>query len=193
MAEYTFQGQLIIAPVSFESEQKVLSTKTWSSREERVTMDGQRWRISFGLEPDEGASLLPHLVASFGDEFDFIVPQPDAPSQDNPNNALIVEGTSEIGTNRVDIKTSDWRNLINRGRFIKFGNHNKLYMVVNITSDAIFIYPNLVSEVRDGFTLFCGTENVEMRAQYDTSMTKGITFSDGLLSDPGTVTLVEAV
>jgi hypothetical protein len=191
MADYTFQDMTIIAPVSFESEQKILSTKTWGSSEERVVMDGQRWKVTFNVEPHEGASLLPHLVSSFGDTFDFEMPQAEDPTLDHEFRHVYSTSAALAGTNAIQISDDD-RMLVAKGRFIKFNNHTKVYMIINLSSNTMYIYPELQSDISTGQYIPCG-RNVTMKCRYDTNMVRGITFSDGLLSDPGSITLVEAV
>jgi hypothetical protein len=63
-------------------------------------------------------------------------------------------------------------------------------LTANLTSAAVLnIFPSLMTAV--SATAFTYKDDVIMSALYDTEVTRGMVFSDGILMDMGTVTLIE--
>jgi hypothetical protein len=79
------------------------------------------------------------------------------------------------------------------GEFIRFTNHNKVYLVVaaGASGTGVRITPSLRKAVPTGTKIIVG-DKVTMDARYDTSVRLGIVYKDGILSNPGTVRLIEA-
>jgi hypothetical protein len=181
---YTFQGARIIAPVSFETDEILFVNNTLAMRQERVSLYGQRWRISFELEPMPNASILVHMLPRLTSTFEFNVPQPDNPSLNTSlsGNLLVnaLAGTSVIST-AANTPV---------GRFIRFANHQKTYMVIDVNGNSKTLYPALEANVTTSVSFSYGT-NTTMRVFYDDSQVRGITFENGRLSNPGTIVLVE--
>jgi hypothetical protein len=78
------------------------------------------------------------------------------------------------------------------GEFIQFTDHSKVYLVVSGGSSGkdVTVVPPLRVAVSAGTRLVLGG-NVTMHASYNVDTQLGITYKDGVLSDPGTVKLVE--
>lgn len=76
------------------------------------------------------------------------------------------------------------------GEFFRFDGHSKVYYCKASSAGGISFYPELVADVTGGENIFHGA-HCTMRAKYDNSGTSGITFSDGVLLDPGTIRLIE--
>jgi hypothetical protein len=186
MSFYTFQGARIVAPVSFETDELLFVNNTLTMRQERLTFSGQRWRITFNVQPQGNANILVHMLNRLIDSFDFTVPQPDDPKLFAPLSSTTSATASKGATGFQTAAT------LPAGRFVKFANHSKVYMVTSQTGQSTTLYPALEAELPSG-TAFNYGNNVVMRVYYDDSQTRGITFENGLLSNPGTVTLVEHV
>jgi hypothetical protein len=181
---YTFQGARIIAPVSFETDEILFVNNTLSVRQERVSLFGQRWRVTFEVAPSTNANILVHMLPRLTSTFEFNVPQPDNPSL---NQSLTSTTTAQAtaGTNGFQSGVT-----IPTGRFIRFATHDKVYMVLSSAAGVTTVYPGLEDTMPSGTSFNYGT-NVNMRVFYDESQVRGITFENGRLSNPGTITLVE--
>jgi len=81
-----------------------------------------------------------------------------------------------------------------KGEFISFGSFSKVYLVTipGSVGSGVGIFPPLVDDIPSGTTVNIG-DSVTLRAYYDTNVQLGIRYSDGVLSDPGTVRFIEAL
>lgn len=184
MSYYNFQGARIVAPVSFETQELLYVNNLLNMKQERFSLEGQRWKISFSVEPEGNSNILVHMVSRLTSTFSFTVPQPDDPTMNEPLVAT-VQNTASAGTNGFVCSET-----LPVGRFIKFANHSKVYLVTSSAAGVTTIYPNLHSDIPATTEVFFGN-NVTMTVFYDDSQSRGITFEDGLLSNPGTITLIE--
>jgi hypothetical protein len=80
------------------------------------------------------------------------------------------------------------------GEFIRFSSDSKVYLVVASGSGGsnIKIKPPLRNALTSGATITVGN-SVTMQARYDSTVSLGISYTDGVMSDPGSVKLVEAL
>jgi hypothetical protein len=186
MSFYTFQGARIVAPVSFETDELLLVNNTLTMKQQRMTLPGQRWRVSFRVQPQPNANILVHMLPRLVTSFDFTVPQPDNPKLFS---ALTGNVTAAASAGATGFQTSA---TVPAGRFIKFNNHNKVYMVLSQQGTAVTLYPALQATLATTNTFTYGN-NVLMKTYYDDEQVRGITFENGLLSDPGVIMLVEDV
>jgi hypothetical protein len=184
MSTYTFQGARIIAPVSFETDEILFVNNTLAMRQERVSLFGQRWKISFKVEPKSNADILVHMLPRLSTTFNFTVPQPDNPKLFTPLTGNVTD-TATRGSDSFQTTTN-----LPSGRFIKFSNHSKVYMVLSRSDNTVTIYPSLELDLTTETTFAYGN-NVTMQVFYDENQVRGITFENGVLSDPGTITLIE--
>jgi hypothetical protein len=184
MSQYTFQGARIAAPVSFETDEILFVNNTLSLKQERVSFTGQRWRVSFGVESQPNAAILVHMLTRLTSTFEFNVPQPDNPFLSESLTAAVTASSAAGSTSFSTGAT------VPVGRFIRFNNHNKVYMVTGQSGSVVSVYPALESAVSSSVNFNYGI-NTTMRVFYDESQVRGITFENGVVSNPGTITLVE--
>jgi hypothetical protein len=181
---YRFQGARIVAPVTFETDEILFVNNTLAVRQERISLFGQRWKVTFEVEPEPNANILVHMLPRLAATFEFNVPQPDNP--------LLFEALtgSTTGVANAGVTGFGTAAVLPAGRFIRFANHNKVYMVTGYNAGVATVYPSLEAAIPSG-TSFSYGNNVNMRVFYDESQVRGITFNDGVLSSPGTITLIE--
>ena len=84
--------------------------------------------------------------------------------------------------------------VIPAGSFIKFSNHSKVYLTESTVngSGSTRIHPGLIQSVPSSTGIQHGP-NCLLTYSRDVNDIKGITFSDGILSNAGTVNLVEEI
>lgn len=157
----------------------------------------QRWEIETKLSPLNGSSAyLTHSVLN-GRHKTFYVRMPQVPNLaystatvtvgNNANYSLAIPANSEY------MRISGASAMV-PGEFFRFPNDSKVYMVVEggaAGANVKFAPRNRVS-VSSGATLVLGGK-VTMNASYDVDVAVGIVYSDGVLSDPGTIKLVERI
>jgi len=202
MAKYYYKNTEILAPFTIISNEPMFDMTTISLKTRRATQGHQRWELSFRTQPtnnnieetllssvnnlDAETMTMPQLK-SVEDRFTFSGPVTLA-AQSNANSSAVSLTLSALNSG-----------IIPKGYFVKFSSSDKLHIV---TSDVSFdatsgnvtmsIYPKLVSNVISGTTLATGTSVIFSYFKSIDNQT-GITFTDGILANSGTITLLEAV
>jgi hypothetical protein len=185
-----------VTPMSVVSNQPVFVADTLSLKRQVLSQGVQRWEISTNLEPsNNSADFLLHSVTNGYDKvFDIQVPQVFR-RNGNLNTATIIKAVGNFAANTSTLQVNS-DGLVSKGEFIKFTNHDKIYLVLNNVvqsgNTALQIFPALQKPVINNTFVGFGN-NVIMKARYDTSTALGITYIDGVLSDPGTVGFIEAL
>ena len=181
------------APLTVKSNQPVFVSDSLSLKRSRQKRSNQRWEINAGIRPEtrEANDLLVLLVSkSYTDPVDILMPQNTGVVMKRTRGTAVL-ASGDKGSTTVSVTTTAY---IPKGCFIKFSNHNKVYMTVTDKtqqSNSIEIYPALLSPVLNGS--FDWEDDVIMKAYFDTDVTTGMVYSDGILMDLGTIKLVEAL
>jgi hypothetical protein len=199
MATYQFEGQDIVAPVIIKSNEPVFSADSVSLKVRRVKQGAQRWELEFGVTLTDASSFLPDMLDSFHDAITMEMPQLNARGQTISHGtstaAVSTSGTTAAGASSVALTGAN--GTIAKGRFVKFSNHDKLYLVKAEYNGSgnISLYPSLRLEVPSATSLLYrdGTDAITFTAYRDISNVQGITFVDGILSDAGNINLIEAL
>lgn len=186
-----------VAPMSIKSNQPVFVSDSINLKRYTASMGVQRWEIETNVEPsNSSADYLIHSVSNgFSNIFDVEMPQVYRGSS-YPSGSL--SATADAGT--YFVRVNDVTNL-SKGDFISFTNYNKVYLITAISAlggntsypgvYTLTVFPRIMSNINSG-TLNYGN-NTRFKARYDTDSMIGITYTDGILSDPGTIRLVEAI
>lgn len=191
MAVYYFQGSPILAPLVINSNNPTYESEAVNLKRNRTAQVAQRWELTFNiLTADNAAGILagsfnnPHGVKS--------MPMPQIEDQSVDNTGITVNASYAIGADTINVVGGAE---LYAGRFIKFDNHSKIYMLkdsatVTGVASAISIYPALIAAVTNIVTV-----DIDPNIQYyrDQSDIMGITFTDGVLSSPGTISITEAL
>jgi len=200
MATYQFQGQDIVAPFRITSNEPALSTDSITLRVRRVTQGAQRWELDFGVVMEDASSYLADMVSTFNETVQMEMPQlnvrGETISSGTSTTAITTAGTGNVG-NTTAVSVTGANGTIKKGRFVKFSDHDKVYLVIaDFTGTGnISLYPSLRQNVVAGTTLLYrdGTDAITFTAFRDIDNQAGITFVDGILSDGGSITLIEAL
>ena len=134
------------------------------------------------------------MITGLATSATMIMPQiPSATSNNTIGAASVLLADFAAGVSTV---TADSDGVLSKGSFIKFSNHDKIYMV---TSDVgpgspvpVNIYPSLRTAVTTSDFLLSGA-SAALTYYRDIDTTQGLTFSDGIISSAGTISLVEAI
>jgi len=196
---YYFKGAQILAPLSITSNEPVYDVDTVNLSKQRATQGAQRWELSFNTltTKDTEVDMLVGMVTGITTADTIVMPQlPSVSKANTSSTSLPISAGAAGGVSSVNI-TSD--GVISKGSFIKFSNHDKIYMVtdgVAAGTVAVPIYPKLRTAVTTSDTFLTSNSiasSVTLKYYRDISNLRGLTFTDGILSSSGTVELVEAI
>jgi hypothetical protein len=201
MSVYYYNGSQILAPLQITSNEPVYSTDSISLKQLRASQGAQRWELSFNvLTNDNAADLLLGSIDEIDSPRSMTMPQLKEVSD---KNTLVVD-TSSIavaaagGSSSVTVSRTSNSGLLPKGSFVKFSNHDKVYIVkqgvslFGIGNASISIYPALTSALTTSHSIVMG-DSVDFTYYRSVDDITGITYMDGILADPGRITLIEAL
>jgi len=202
MSVYYFDGAQILAPFTINSNEPMFEAETVSLKIQRASQNVQRWELSFevsGVDTTQ-VDLLVNSVINLDQVSNMIMPQ--LPTVDKnytvSSGDTLVGASADAGSNSVFGNTSNKSGVLPKGSFIKFSNHDKIYLVTSevnfntISNPAISIFPSLRVAVTTSNLIKTGQEVlITYKRSIDNS--SGITFVDGVLSSLGTINIIEDV
>lgn len=187
------------APITVRSNQPIFASDTLALTRKMVKRAAQRWEITADLEPlSTGADDLFVVLVSNGmtSPVQVVMPQNAAAVKRRTATTVNVPCTQlTVGSSTISVP-STLDGLVPKGSFIKFSNHDKVYVTLSDRNGpgGFNIYPSLRVAVdsTQGHT-FKWADDVIANFFFDLDSVQGMTYSDGVLMDMGTVTLVEAL
>ena len=192
---YYFKGAKILAPLSITSNEPVYDVDTVSLSKQRATQGAQRWEVAFTTATSDAteADMLVGVIDSITSAETMVMPQlPSVARLNTAGVSLVVSANASGGASTVTVVSDG---IISKGSFIKFSNHDKVYLVtadVAAGTVPVSIYPSLRSAVTTAHTMNTGA-SVSLSYYRDVSNLRGLTFTDGILSSTGTINLIEAI
>lgn len=203
MATVEYLGERIIAPVEILSNQPGFQSETIALRTQTVGVTAQRWELRFKVDHEDPAAHFTQRIPNRFATKTMVMPQ-FYQRRGQPTNALT--GTVTVGTNTaagqstVPIRrTSGTAGLLSRGRFVKFSNHNKVYLItanVTLPNDGnvnLSIFPALTEAVTTSHQLMHLDNDVTITAYESIDNINGLVYTDGILTDNGPIHLIEAL
>lgn len=199
MATYYYEGAMILTPFTIFSNEPHFDMTTISLKTQRASQGFQRWELDFSTvqTADTAAQGFLAAIENIDSTRTMIMPQivdTNTVSTDTP----AVQANASTGSSQVFIDATGITGTLTKGTFFKFSGHDKLYVATNDAdlsvagSVALNIYPALVSSVANTETLQLNDSCV---LTYYTSVDNmsGITYTDGILSNAGSISLIEAL
>lgn len=196
---YEFEGAAILAPLTISSNEPMFEADTISLSKQRASQGVQRWELSFKTATSKTteADMLVGVVTSLSTTATMVMPQlPSVVAQTTSGTSLPVGSGVAAGLSAVTVVNNG---TLKKGAFVKFSNHDKVYMVTEDVAPSIAsapvsvpIYPSLRTAVTTSDVLHTGSSAV-LTYYRDIDNLKGLQFSDGLLSSAGSISLTEAV
>lgn len=182
-----------VAPLSVISNQPSYAQDTMNLTRKASSQNVQRWEIEANLEPtNNSANFMLHSIEN-GHDGIFHVRMPQIA---NLGAADLTDALTHLSAvAKAYIVTLSGEYDLIPGEYIQFENHSKVYIVTAFTkagTTTVSVRPRLHKAVPAGTAVRNGG-NVTMHARYDSSVRLGITYIDGVLSDPGSVKLIEAL
>ncbi len=194
-------GELIAvfaAPLEIRSNKPALISETITLKRKAAYSDTQRWEITAGLMPlaDSSEMLVHSVINGYSERFYIRMPQVYRKVQ--ISNKLNPTVFADIAGGNDTIDIANLGNVVLPvGEFIKFGGHGKVYMVKESTKLAanvnrIKVFPKLVNEVSADEVVNYGNK-VTMAAMYGDDTKIGITYTDGILAQYDSISLIEVL
>jgi hypothetical protein len=184
-------------PLSLVSNQPAYISDTMSLRRKAHSQNVQRWELQANIVPtNDSVNYLVHSVMNGHTNVIYIrMPQVFRPDSNKTRKGLIFTMSNSVsaGTDTFNI-TEDTIQPLAVGEFISFVGHSKVYLVIDsgIGNAGVKISPSLRQGVSAGTQIIYG-DKVTLSARYDIDVALGMTYSDGILINPGSVKFVEAL
>jgi hypothetical protein len=200
MTVYYFEGSPIVAPLTIRSNEPVFVADTISLKQQRASQGAQRWELDFQIQTkDIEEDYFVTMVTGIEEAKSMVMPQLLAVDKKITVTNNGVPSTTAAGANTVNINFNQ-TGFLPKGSFIQFSNHNKIYMTttnVNTITAAVAvpIYPSLRLAVNTINQVYHPKSGIKPSFQYFRSLDtlQGITYEDGVLVNPGTIKLIEAL
>lgn len=196
---YYFKGAKILAPLSITSNEPVFDVDTVSLSKQRASQGAQRWELTFTtvISGATEADMLVGMITGIATYDTMVMPQlPSVVSANTSSVVLAIDAGASAGVSSVTVVSDG---VISKGSFVKFSNHDKIYMVTDDVAAgtvAVPIYPKLRTAVTTSHTFLTSNptaSSVTLSYYRDVSNLRGLTFTDGVLSSTGAINLVEAI
>lgn len=189
---YYYEGSPIAAPLTIESNQPSFSSDSVSLVHERVNQGAQRWELSFRvIDAGDIVELFLGSATQFNQAGAMVMPQLEVNNTVQPANGS-TDGATLAGVDSCDYSGP----LLPKGYFFQFANHDKVYVTTAATGTApietLSFFPSLRADVPDNTAVNLG-DSVTFNYFRDLDTLQGITYRDGVLVDPGTIRLLEAL
>jgi hypothetical protein len=202
MAVYYYKNSQILAPFSVVSNEPMFDMTTVSLKTRRASQGHQRWELSFNIQPTDN-NIEETLLAGIDNlnSETMIMPQfTSVLERFTATGTFQTTGTANAGATTINVANSASESgIIPKGYFIKFSTHDKLYILtddINFNSASsvlnLFIYPKLKVQLNSNTQILLGDDSL-FSYYKDINNQTGITFTDGVLANPGTITLLEAI
>jgi hypothetical protein len=201
MTVYYFEGSPIVAPLTIESNEPIFSADTISLKQQRASQGAQRWELSFQIQTrDIEEDYFVGVVTGIISAKSMVMPQLlSVDKKITVTSNSCIPASTNAGSNTVLIDFNQ-TGFLPKGSFIQFSNHSKIYMVtsnVNTTDSnvSVGIYPSLRTSLTTSHLVYHPGSTAKPTLQYYRSLDtlQGIIYEDGVLVNPGTIKILEAV
>jgi hypothetical protein len=199
MSKYYYNGNVIVTPFSIATNQPIFSADTVSLKHIRSQQSAQRWELQFNvLTNDNVAATLLGVIDEMGSTGLMVMPQlPEVDKATTAAGTISIPTQVEVENSSVGLDTSAATGTMPAGSFIKFDNHSKVYILktdldLSGATATAQVYPKVVQAIPIGVAMSFG-QGCELTYYRDINGMNGIRFLDGVLADPGSINLIEAL
>ena len=200
---YYYKGQEILTPYNIFDNRTVFQNQSLNLQRTTTFLPGQRFDMNFQVKPshDPSAIMLAH-ISGFHSVDTMIMPQALGMEEKRTFKGSAVAASNAVaGADLVTISATSGDgagNIIPAGYFLTFAGHPKLYMVTenvelnDTTNKSLKIYSRLVADIVASENVNLG-DNVLYTYERDIKTARGVSFNNGVLTNPGTINLVEKI
>jgi hypothetical protein len=183
--EYVFS-----APLSINSNQPAFANDSMTLKRQGIFTGIQRWELTVSVVPETiPAGYLVHSILH-GYTERFYVRMPQLYTLCKIPQSTVVKSNFNYAAKEHQIEVNT--NLFQKGEFIRFSGHSKVYLITNVVDDLIDIYPKLLKPIVLNEVIQKGSA-VTMNGMYDTDVNLGLTFTDGILTNTENVRIIESL
>lgn len=186
------------APLAVRSNQPSYVQESMNLAVSASEQGAQRWEVTTNIGQENGTpNFAVHSVLK-GHSQKFKIRTPQIANLKNAvgasvtafANVVTIAGTA-VNLDVISVPSGAY---FTEGEFIAFNSLDaKVYMVTESTNlGVVKIQPRLKKALAAGVTIYRG-DKVPMLVRYSSDTQLGITFVDGVLSDPGSIKLIEAL
>ena len=200
--KYYYKENEIVTPFTIESNEPVFDMTTISLKTQRASQGYQRWELNFSTVSSGGDKEVDSFLTSVLDISTLsTMVMPQLAAVDKTRTAqgeVLVASTFASGVTQVNLDKTTSSGILPKGSFFKFSNHPKVYVTLfevnlnDLSNVELKFYPKLKVAVGDTTSIAYGSSCL-FSYYRDVSNLKGITFTDGVMSSSGTISLVEAL
>ena len=203
---YYYQSYPIVAPVTIRSNYPFQESETYNLKIQRTTFGSQRWELEFNVNFDSkdfrAADYFTEGVTSYVGLHTMPMPQFHGIDEFVNHTFPLACRANPVGSSSIDFTAigpaQSTTTRIRKGTFIQFSNHSKVYLLTSdiMNNDTSFdIFPTLRVALTTAHSVYHpGSRTIPQITSYRSRDTlNGISFSDGIMVDPGTIKLLEAV
>lgn len=191
---------IFATPLNIKSIQPAYIQDSLNLKRKASSQNVQRWEIEANVaQTNDKAEYLVHSVVNGHDKVIYVrMPQVYGITLSDASVDWRVVNAWVAGQNQI--QTGYWTGTVlaqlqlKVGEFIRFASHSKVYLVTDIGTGpaTATIHPPLVAAVANSEVITVNTK-VTMNGYYNTETQLGIRYVDGVLSDPGSINIVEEV
>lgn len=201
MSVYYFNGAQILAPLTILSNEPIYEVDTVSLRKQRASQGVQRWELSFSTIGTAETQVDIFLGSIVDNQAVQTMVMPQLPQVDAKTTlsqpTVNMFGTTVVGATTTLLVGTSAAGFIPKGTFFKFSNHDKIYVTttdvqMGSTNQFMDFYPELRVQNTNTNTVRFGSAAI-LSYYRDIDNQTGITFSDGVLSNAGTISVIEAL
>ena len=201
MTVYFYEGRPISAPFTIESNRLILSSESVALKVFNRVTSAQRWELSFNIVDNSGLDDL--FLGMLEDQYTrktMTMPQLKEPENGTSATVDPTVGVAGVaGETTVIMSSTETGETIAKGSFVKFANHDKIYMVRQTATTAgafsLEVFPSLKADVGIGVGLsHPGSSTKPVLSYYrDAAETTSLVFQDGVMVDLGGIRIVESL
>lgn len=182
------------APLQVMSNQPSYSQDMLNLSRKASSQNVQRWEVEAGISPsNNSADFMTHSV-EFGHNSKFYIRVPQVAGllpTNSSGNVIVLPNTQVAVAQGVGYDALATTENMIAGEFFQITGDEKVYIALG-SGKSIKIAPRLHQAAAFNAAVIRGT-SVKMLVRYDTSVRLGITYTDGILSNPGSVKFIEAI
>lgn len=173
-------------PLKVRSNQPAYVQDSLNLKRRASSTGTQRWEIEANLMPEVGTpNYILHSVANGVSNIIF-ARMPQVPGLITTSAAVTLTAGVALGATSLTLSSA-----VVAGEFLQLTGDSKVYLVT-VGGATPTVAPKIRKAFTVGTALILGAK-VTLSCRYDTDTMTGITFTDGILSDPGSVRLIEAL
>lgn len=181
-----------VSPTTVLSNSPSFVTDSMSLKRSVSKRPAQRWEIVTQLKPqytDANDIFVMLVTKGLTETITVSIPQNPGARKNRAGNEAVV-GSGSINSSTVRLVSE---NVIPKGTFIKFANHDKVYLTTSARDVSGFctIFPALISAVVNQVVTW--KDDVKMKVYFDDTTITGMVFDNGVLINNGEIKMVEAL